>query len=166
MDGSRPPFKKTSARPVGDLVSRLLDPVIERRAGMTMDLISSWTEIVGVHHGSKSAPRKLDWPRQASDEEPFEPATLIVSCDAGHVLFMQHDTSTIVSRVNAWFGFAAVARVKFTQRDAKAEQASSNLAPPDPQKTAKLACALAEIDDPNLRSALQKMGVGVFSRGS
>lgn len=151
---------------MGDLVSRLLDPVIERRAGMTMDLIASWTEIVGDRHGNKSAPQKLNWPRQASDDQPFEPATLVVACDTGHVLFMQHDTTTIISRVNAWFGFSAVARVKFTQRDTKAVKVSDNLATPDPQRTAKLATALAEIDDPNLRNALQKMGVGVFSRGS
>ncbi|MEM1318202.1 MAG: DUF721 domain-containing protein, partial [Pseudomonadota bacterium] len=98
MDGSRPPFKRISAKPVGDLISRLLDPVIERRAGMTMDLIASWNEVVGQHHGTKSAPVKLDWPRQASDDDPFEPATLIVSCDTSHVLFMQHDTTTIIAR--------------------------------------------------------------------
>ena len=131
-----------------------------------MDLIASWTEIVGERHGAKSIPQKLNWPRQAGDDEPFEPATLVVSCDTGHVLFMQHDTTTIISRVNAWFGFSAVARVTFTQRDATAVNASGNLAPPAPQKTAKLATALADIDDPNLRDALQKMGIGVLRRGS
>ena len=72
---------RRGAQPVSDLVSKLLDPVIERRAGMTTDLIASWEEIVGARHAALSRPEKLNWPRQASDDDPFEPATLVVACD-------------------------------------------------------------------------------------
>ena len=160
------------AKPVADLVSKLLNPVIERRAGMTMDLLAAWEHIVGEQHCQHSRPEKLHWPRQASDDDPFEPATLIVACEGGHALYLQHDSATIIERINTYFGFTAVARLKLVQkpignlvsvRDQKRKQKKQPL-PED--KKANLAAMLKDISDPDLRAALEKMGRGVFSDGS
>jgi hypothetical protein len=159
---------KRGATPVGDLVSRLLNPVIERRAGMTMDMIQSWVEIVGETHAKHSRPEKLNWPRQASDDDPFEPATLVVACEGSHALFFQHDSSAIIERINTYFGFAAVNKLKLHQqplapignkKPLQAREVSS-------EKQARLNELLETVDDPELRNALEKMGKGVFSEGS
>ncbi len=156
------------AQPVADLVSKLLNPVIERRAGMTMDLISSWEGIVGQQHADHSRPEKLRWPRQASDDDPFEPATLVVACEGGHAVFMQHDSSSIISRVNTYFGFAAVARLKFVQKpitrhEQRVQRKSVKLSD---QKNHELQTLLQDVSEPKLKAALEKMGTGVFSKGS
>lgn len=159
---------KRGPQPVADLVSKLLNPVIERRAGMTTDLVASWEEIVGEHHGTKSRPEKLNWPRQASDDDPFEPATLVIACEGGHALFLQHDSTTLIERVNTYFGFNAVARIKLVQkplakRDQARKLAKSNL--PE-QKKLDLEALLEDVSDPTLKAALERLGRGVFSKHS
>ncbi len=156
------------ARPVGDLVSLLLNPVIERRAGMTMDMIQSWVEIVGETHAKHSRPEKLNWPRQASDDDPFEPATLVVACEGSHALFFQHDSSAIIERINTYFGFSAVNKLKLHQQPIAPLKGKEALQKRQvsPEKQTRLSELLNTVDDPDLRNALEKMGKGVFSEGS
>ena len=153
---------------MGDLVSRLLNPVIERRAGMTMDMIQSWVEIVGETHAKHSRPEKLSWPRQANDDDPFEPATLVVACEGSHALFFQHDSSAIVERINTYFGFSAVNKLKLHQKPLTPLKGEKSLQKREisSQKQDQLNALLDTVDDPNLRNALEKMGKGVFSKGS
>ncbi|MEE9313511.1 MAG: DciA family protein [Rhizobiaceae bacterium] len=159
---------KRPAQPVADLVSKLLNPVIERRAGMTLDLIASWDEIAGVQHAAQSRPEKLLWPRQASDDDPFEPATLVVACEGGHALFLQHDSAAIIARINTYFGFSAVARLKLTQKPIgrREERKRKKTIVLNESKRRDLNEMLEEVTEPKLKAALEKMGKGVFSEGS
>ena len=161
---------RRGAQPVSDLVSKLLDPVIERRAGMTMDLIASWEEIVGERHAALSRPEKLNWPRRSDDEDAFEPATLVVACDGGHALFMQHDSTEVLASVNDYFGFTAVSKLKLVQKPLQQVQrrnpnrtVQGKLAQ---SKADKLDAMVSDIEDENLKKALKKLGKGVFSEGS
>lgn len=157
-----------NAKPVADYVSKLLSPVIERRAGMTMDLIAVWEEIVGEEHAHHSRPEKLNWPRQASDDDPFEPATLVIACEPAGALFLQHQTGSVIQRINTYFGFAAVARIKLVQKPI-ANQLPRRKRPKPPLtkgKSAKLSKLLEDVDDPTLRDALEKLGRGVFTSRS
>ncbi|MEP0943639.1 MAG: DciA family protein [Rhizobiaceae bacterium] len=164
---------RRGAQPVSDLVSKLLDPVIERRAGMTMDLIASWDEIVGEHHAAKSRPEKLNWPRQASVDDAFEPATLVVACDGGHALFLQHDSTEVLASVNDYFGFTAVSKLKLVQKPLQVagqrrQVGSGRKAAADlvGSKQEKLDSIVKDIENEDLRNALTKLGKGVFSEGS
>ena len=159
---------KRGAQPVADLVSKLLNPVIERRAGMTLDLIASWGEIVGEQHAALSRPEKLQWPRQISDDDPFEPATLVVACEGGHALFLQHDSAVIIDRINTYLGFAAVARMKLVQKPiVRREERSKRRAPEVSKKESEnIQTILEQITDPKLKASLERLGKGVFSKGS
>lgn len=159
---------RRGAQPVSDLVSKLLDPVIEQRAGMTMDLIGSWREIVGDHHAAKSLPEKLHWPRQISDDDPFEPATLVVACDGGHALYLQHDSEAVLAAVNDYFGYSAVARLKLVQKPVVVRMPDSKSADKKlgKRETLHLASLIEQVEDPHLKNALEKLGRGVFSKGS
>ena len=163
---------RRGAQPVSDLVSKLLDPVIERRAGMTMDLIASWEEIVGERHAALSRPEKLNWPRRADDDDTFEPATLVVACDGGHALFMQHDSTEVLASVNDYFGFTAVSKLKLVQRPLHNVHRRRQHAAQPPRgelaqaKADKLEAMVDGIEDENLKKALKKLGKGVFSEGS
>ncbi len=159
---------RRGAQPVADLVSKILNPVIERRAGMTLDLIASWDEIAGEQHAAQSRPEKLLWPRQVSDDDPFEPATLLVACEGGHALFLQHDSAAIINRINTYFGFSAVGRLKLVQkpvvrREQRSKHRVSEIAP---EKAVGLMAMLDQVTDPMLKASLEKLGKGVFSKGS
>ncbi len=197
---------RRGAQPVSDLVSKLLDPVIERRAGMTMDLIASWEDIVGARHANRSRPEKLQWPRppggdvsgdvrgdfgndlsgersgsEAGGAQAFEAATLVVACDGGHALYLQHDGDTILAQVNDYFGFSAVGRLKLVQKPIAASHRNkvgsrfgSDRQIPVGDATFNLAAAeqdrlndlVSDVEDEQLKNALINLGRGVFSERS
>ena len=159
---------RRGAQPVSDLVSRLLDPVIERRAGMTMDLLDSWEDIVGTHHAAHSKPEKLNWPRRAGEDDPFEPSTLEVACESGHAIFLQHDSDNVVARVNDYFGFSAVRRLRIVQKPVSARSSQrQRIQNHQSGETPKhLDDLIKDVKDPDLKQALEKLGRGVFSRRS
>lgn len=164
-DGKKQGAGWRNAQPVSDYVTRLIDPLVRRRAGMTLDLIASWPDIVGEEHASHSRPQKLDWPRSVTQDEAFQPATLVVACVGGHALYLQHETTVMMRRVNAYFGFAAVDRIRFVQTTrTKRSEPARRCAPTETPKTAAaLDTLLADVEDEHLRTALRRMGRGVFS---
>ncbi|MCB1418612.1 MAG: DUF721 domain-containing protein, partial [Notoacmeibacter sp.] len=69
-----------------------------------------------------SRPERIVWPRRASDDDPFEPATLVVACEGFAALALQHETNEVIARVNAFLGFAAIGRVKIVQKPVRAPE--------------------------------------------
>ena len=134
-----------------------------------MDLLAGWTEVVGKELAAGCRPLELRWSRKAVRVEDFEPAILDLAVEPAHALRLTHATDTIVARVNSWFGFAAVARVRMRQQPlvpdpgpATGPLMVSTEAPPQP---AAARPELAGICDPKLRAALERMERGVRARG-
>src|SRR6187549_2657893 len=101
---------------VNDLASEILDPVLRKRAGISIGLVQSWEEIVGPRLAKSSRPEKIQWPRRMADDDPFEPAVLVIACEGGAALHIQHETGEIIGRVNAFLGFSAVGRIRIVQK--------------------------------------------------
>jgi hypothetical protein len=158
---------RNGAKQVAELASAILNPVLERRAGMTLDLLTLWEDFAGAENAALSRPEKLDWPRRASEDEAFEPATLVVACEGSRAVFLTHQSDTILARVNGYFGFRAVARMRIVQRPVRNMQP-----PPKPAKpslkpvTGNAKQILDSVEDDDLRAALERLGTGVFSRRS
>ncbi|MEC5321859.1 DUF721 domain-containing protein [Aurantimonas sp. A3-2-R12] len=146
-----------SAIPVADLIGGLMDPILRRKAGMTSGLVAAWSEIAGPRLQDMTRPEKLLWPARRSDTDAFEPATLVVACEAAAALRLQHQTSELIARVNAFFGFAAVERIKIVQK--AVNQARPNRKPKlrdlDPGDITRIDDMVARIEDPKLRDALR-----------
>ena len=156
------------AQPVADLVGALMDPILRKKAGMTTGLIAAWPEIAGVRLEASTRPEKLVWPARRSDLDPFEPATLVVACEAAAALRLQHQTGELLSRINAFFGFAAVERIKIVQKPV-------TMARPDRRpKLRALGAAderriddmVARIEDPRLRKALRAFAEASMRRNT
>lgn len=158
-------FPVRGARPVGDLVADLLDPVLARKAGMTTGLIAAWPEIAGSRLEGVCRPEKLVWPPRRHDDG-FEPATLVIACEGAAVLRLQHQTSELVGRVNAFFGYPAVARVKIVQKPVRPEgmDRKPKLRDLRPGEREGIEAMTRKIEDPRLRAALTEFGESVFRR--
>ncbi|UUP18815.1 DUF721 domain-containing protein [Nitratireductor thuwali] len=154
------------AVPVSDLASALLDPVLRRRAGLSIDLVQSWAEIVGDRLASRTRPEKIAWPRRMHEDDPFQPATLIIACEGPAALHVQHETMEIIDRANAFLGFNAIGRVRIVQK--KVETATSRKPPPPKPLSAdqkeKLGRITSKIDDDGLRESLERLGASVLGR--
>lgn len=159
------PGERTRARHVSEFATSILQEVIGRRTGMTMDLIAGWEDIVGPQYAGFTLPEKILWPKRASDADPFQPGTLVVACDGGKAVFFQHETSQILERLNLFFGFVAIEKIKLVQKPVL--KAAPRRAKPrvlDSTEQERLASVLDRIDDPKLRQKLEKFGLGVIWR--
>ena len=90
--------------------------------------------------------------------------------EGAHAPMMQHVAPAIVERVNAFFGYPAVARVAFRQGIVQAARAKARQAPPSlrplgegaaREMPAELGDSLREIVDPELRACLESLARGV-----
>ena len=93
--------------PVSDLASEILDPILRKRAGISIGLVQSWEEIAGPRLASHTRPEKIVWPRRMQEDDPFQPATLIIACEGFAALHVQHETGEIIGRINSFLGFNA-----------------------------------------------------------
>lgn len=147
-------------RSLSDMTTGVLDPVLRKRAGINLSLVQSWEDIVGTLVGSQSRPLKILWPRRAHEDDPFQPATLVIGCTGAMAMRIQHSTGEIISRVNSFLGFAAVARIKIEQRTiaqpVKRQPIRPVLLSAPVEK--KIERATAAIDDEDLRASLIRLG--------
>ena len=150
--------------PVSDLMSDIIDPVLAKRAGITTSLIQSWDEIVGTRLAGHSRPEQIKWNRRVGDDDPFEPATLVIACEAFAALHIQHETSEITSRINAFLGYPAIGRIKIVQKPvAKPEPEKSIPREISPAQKQKIVDTVSGVNDENLRKALERLGKNVAS---
>lgn len=149
---------------VSDLATSLLDPMLRKRTGISIELVQSWAEIVGPRLAERSRPEKIVWPRRLHEDDPFEPAALVIACEGAAALHLQHETGEIIGRVNAFLGFAAVGRVKIVQKPIAVNQPKPR---PVPRKltsaeSAQLADTVGKIEDEALRASLQRLGATIM----
>ena len=102
--------------PVSDLASEILDPMLRKRAGISIGLVQSWDEIAGPRLAGHTRPEKIVWPRRMQEDDPFQPATLIIACEGFAALQVQHETGEIIGRINSFLGFNAIGRIKIVQK--------------------------------------------------
>lgn len=156
--------RRADAMPVAELAGRVLEPVIARRAGMNLDLVAAWPDIVGPPHGDYTRPEKINWPRRAHEDDPFQPGTLVVACDGARAVLFAHELDQCVERVNAFFGFRAVARIRIVQKPVTRHAPPQRRTAPEPgpEGRARIDAIVAGIEDEELRKRLEKLGRGVF----
>jgi len=120
------------------LAEDLLGPVVARAGFSSTQILAAWPEIVGPELAGRSRPEKLRWPpRRDTEEDPetanratrADAATLVVRAEGGDALEIQHLSDRIIARINALFGWRAVARITIRQAPVADQQAD---APPRP----------------------------------
>ena len=156
--------KGKGPRRIADLVARVIEPVTARRGFARAELIAVWPEIAGPLHAACTTPEKIVWPRHAEGEEP--PAgTLFIRADGPRAIFVQHELPQIVERVNAFFGYRAVAQARVIQGPVSAAAREPHaIRAPDPAAERRVAADVEGIEDEGLRAALHRLGVGVLTK--
>jgi hypothetical protein len=150
--------------PVSDLVSSILDPILRKRAGISIGLVQSWDEIAGPRLAAHSRPEKIQWPRRLQEDDPFQPAVLVIACEGMAALHLQHETSEIIGRVNAFLGFAAIGRIRIVQKPltTTATAPKPRPRPLSEAQKARLAGTVGQIEDEGLRAALERLGATIL----
>ena len=138
--------------------------MLRRRAGISVGLVQSWEEIVGPRLARLSRPERIQWPRRLHEDDPFEPAVLVIACEGPAALHIQHQTGEIVSRANTFLGFAAIGRVRVVQKPAASAPKPQRPVPRPLSEAEKdrLAGTVDGIEDAGLRTSLERLGASVL----
>ena len=145
------------ARAVADLVPDIGRAAFRRFGFVQSSIVSRWREIVGERYAAVSSPESIRFPFGKKSN-----GTLTLVVEGAHAPMMQHVAPAIVDRVNAFFGYPAVARVSFRQGIVQAERARPRPAPPSLRPLpAELGESLREVADPELRACLESLARGL-----
>ena len=158
--------RRRGAQPLADLTAGLVDPILARKAGITSALVSAWPEIAGPRLAQGTRPEKLIWAPRRSDTDPFEPATLVVACEGASALRLSHEAGELLQRIDVFFGYHAVGRLKIVQRapPVSAPSRKPRVAPIGEDGRRTIEAATARIEDRRLKTALKRFGESVLGR--
>ena len=164
--GALTPAKDMTGKPrhfnalqVGEVATGILDPVLRKKAGISTALVQSWEEIVGPRLAAATRPEKIAWPRRAGEDDPYEPATLVIACEGASALRLQHEAGEVIARVNAFLGFGAVARIRIVQKPVAAPaKLRRQLRQISEIEQSRIARTVGGIEDDELRLSLERLG--------
>ncbi|WP_254472953.1 DUF721 domain-containing protein [Bartonella sp. B1098] len=160
----RKQLKKHAFYSLSETVLKILDPVLRKRTGLNVALIEHWPQIVGYDISKHTIPLKIIWKRRADQDEVFKPATLVIACEGFTALKLMHETEELLHRINGFFGYIAIDRIKIKQRSVSIFMNHGPLKPTLSEKDKKyLEKMLEGIEDKNLRQSLYKLGCCIFS---
>jgi hypothetical protein len=152
------------ARPIGAYAARTLDPAARARGFATTALLSEWPTIVGAELAQFTMPDKVVWPKRRDETQADAPhkghrvegAILVLRVEGPRAIEVQHRSGQILERVNAYFGYRAVAEMRILQAPVrrKAPRSAAPVPPVDPDALPPNAA----IEDQGLRAALQRLG--------
>lgn len=162
-DASRRSGAGRDARPIGALIGAVLDPVCAKRGFASADLIGAWDEIVGARYAGATQPEKILWPRR--EGENGRGATLVVRVDAGMAIYLQHELTLVLDRVNAFLGFRAIGSIRIVQGPVERRAASAPRAEPKLPERAQAAIreSVGSVESEGLRDALERLGRAVYA---
>ncbi len=147
------------AKPLRDLVPKIVGETFTRQGFASAELVTRWTEIVGVEIAAHSEPMKIQWTRPADGEER-EPGTLVLRVQGPAAIEIQHLGDVICERVNRFLGWRAVARLALRQAPLRRGERKAARGF-DPAATTEVAQTLSDIRDDDLKNALARLGAAI-----
>jgi len=127
---------------------RVTRKVLGRNGLAEGGLVADWGSIVGPHIAGCSLPLRLSFNAAERRE-----GTLHVRVSGALALELQHLEPQILERINGYFGYRAVARLKIHQGPVPIERRRERKAPP-PIDEAEVSRSVASVEDDGLRQAL------------
>lgn len=149
------------ARAISELMPEVGRTAFRRFGFVQSSVVSRWPEIVGTRHARVCTPESIRFPPGEKSEGILQ---LVVV--PAHAPIIQHVIPEIIDRVNRFFGYNAVAKVKIRQGEVKAPPASKPPAAPPSLKPVPLELgeSLRDIGDPELRAVLESLARSIGDR--
>ncbi len=147
---------------IASLVPRITQKSFEKHGFAAASLIMDWAQIVGRDRARDTRPLKLKWPRAvekfgetAEGCEGRPGAVLVLQVDPAVALDIQYQSAQIIERINAYFGYRAVANLRLVQEVIEAEK--------NPKNVSKLPAAVATNAAADLPGEMRNRRIGAES---
>lgn len=142
------------ARSISELMPDVGRTAFRRFGFVQSSVVTRWPEIVGERHARVCSPESIRFP----PGEKMDGILQLVVRPA-HAPLIQHVLPEIMERVNRFFGYKAVAKVKIRQGEVKPPAASRTQAAPPSLKPVPLELgeSLRDVGDPELRAVLESL---------
>jgi len=139
---------------IGELMPEIGRTAFRRFGFVQSSVVTRWPEIVGPRHARVCSPEAIRFPPGEKSEGILQ---LVVV--PAHAPLIQQVTPEIMERVNRFFGYKAVARVKLRQGAVKPPEGNKPAKPPPSLKPIpmELGDSLRDIGDPELRTVLESL---------
>ena len=149
------------AKPISDLMPQIGRSAFRRYGFVQSSVVSRWPEIVGEIHARTCTPEMIRFPPGEKSEGIMH---LVVK--PAHAPLVQQVIPEIIERVNRFFGYRAVARIKLRQGEVKPPPGrEAQKAPPSLKPIPmELGDSLRDIGDPELRTVLESLARSMGSR--
>ncbi|MDM7955115.1 DUF721 domain-containing protein [Blastomonas sp.] len=143
------------ARGIADLIPAIGETSFRRFGFVQSNLVSRWAEIAGPRYAAMASPESIAFPRGQKAQ-----GTLNLVVTSATAIFMQHAEPEIISRVNRFFGYEAVVRVKY-RHGALSRPLRPEPRPAAPPSLKPISIAPADglkpIGDPELQTVLESL---------
>lgn len=148
--------------PIAGEIAATARAIFKARGFQQDHILRHWPEIVGHSLSNMSKPEKLVFPKQTASVgmARAEGATLTVRVDGPGALEFAHQEPQILERINSYYGYRAVTRIKLLQAPLPLPplHPKRRIAALDAQEEAALQAETAPIQSEALRAALEKLG--------
>lgn len=145
-------------RAIAAEVPKIAGAALGKRGFAEAQLVAQWPAIIGESLAEGVSPEKLSFPRGERRD-----GVLHLRVAPGLALEVQHREPVLVERINAFFGYRAVARLALRQGP------PVRAAPPPPRRRPlkteerqSLDQRLQPIEDAALKAALQRLGEAII----
>ena len=142
------------ARPIAELMPEVGRTAFRKFGFVQSSVVTRWPEIVGERHARVCMPEAIRFPPGEKSDGILQ--LLVVPA---HAPLISHVIPEIIERVNRFFGYNAVSRVKLRQGAVKPPAAKERpTAPPSLRPIPfELGDSLRDIGDPELRTVLESL---------
>jgi hypothetical protein len=152
------------AKPVAELVPQIGRAAFRRFGFVQSSVVTRWPEIVGERHARVCSPESIRFPIGEKSDGILQLVVL-----PAHAPLIQHVIPEIMERVNRFFGYRAVARVKLRQGAVQpppgtATGAKSTAPPSLKPIPLELGDSLRDVGDPELRAVLESLARSLGSK--
>ncbi len=155
------PRRRRRPHPLGLAVASVVKPMVGKKGFLDVDILARWPEIVGPEVAGQAIPLRVQKPRAGS----LEGATLVVRVGAAAFgMVLRHSEPEICGRINAHFGYTAVAKLKIELGTLPPPRPAPAPPAPPPELTAEEYARCEAVSDPGLRDALAALARTMKSR--
>lgn len=149
--------------PIGDVLNDVAKTAFKKRGFAEAKLISDWPQIVGTHLAQHSTPVKMYFPKGKR-----QGGTLYIKAFSSLATELQHLEPLIIEKISTHFGYQAVNKIKIIHGEMKQpvrkeENTDKEDNRPSAPTSKRLEKSLSQIEDPELKAALARLGKKVLN---